>query len=225
MGFVGTIGAGAALLLATVGWRAYTFVRGMQQYRLRAKADTCAMPSRFLTHAGKPFQRRMQFFRINDEVMGGRSSSNLESHSGTVIFTGMINTTGGGFASFRTLGDEKSLGLASEAEALVVKAEGDGQRYKATLHTADSWSMSVPSWSQDFVAATGRQTHRLPLRRFIPSRQGRVMHGLPPLDPAAVTGLGFSLSLYTADGKPNPDFTDGPFRLVVHSIDVEEKKT
>ena len=38
------------------------------------------------------------------------------------------------------------------------------------------------------------------------------------LDASKMTGIGFSLSLYTADGKPNPQFGDGPFRLEVHGV-------
>ena len=68
-----------------------------------------------------------------------------------------------------------------------------------------------------------RTTHRLRLSDFIPSSQGRVVKGVT-LDAAKVTGIGFSLSLYTADGKPNPKFGDGPFRLEVHGVrEVEER--
>ena len=41
------------------------------------------------------------------------------------------------------------------------------------------------------------------------------------LDPTVITGLGFSLSLYSADGKPNPQFGPGPFSLQAHSVRVE----
>ena len=34
-------------------------------------------------------------------------------------------------------------------------------------------------------------------------------------------GLGFSLSLYSADGDPNPQFGPGPFSLQAHSLRVE----
>ena len=154
--------------------------------------------------------------------MGGKSTSSLAvaSDGKTLVFSGEINTNGGGFASFRTLGDEEPLGLPSSAHALIVDATGDGQRYKLVCHTADSWSMGVPSWSLDFVP-TKRALHTLPLSGFVPSRQGRVVRSLPPLDPAQVTGVGFALSLYTADGKPNEEFGSGPFRLEVHGIEVE----
>lgn len=137
---------------------------------------------------------------------------------GSLVFSGSISTKGGGFANCRTLGDEAPLGLApGTATALLVDATGDGQLYKVTLHTADSWSMSVPAWSHDFLTSRERATHRLRLRDFTPSRQGKPVPGYE-LDAGQVTGVGFSLSLYTAGGKPNPNFGDGPFRLEIHGV-------
>eukprot|EP00310_Coccolithus_braarudii_P012426 CAMPEP_0183353228 /NCGR_PEP_ID=MMETSP0164_2-20130417/33138_1 /TAXON_ID=221442 /ORGANISM="Coccolithus pelagicus ssp braarudi, Strain PLY182g" /LENGTH=192 /DNA_ID=CAMNT_0025525877 /DNA_START=147 /DNA_END=725 /DNA_ORIENTATION=+ len=166
----------------------------------------------------------LRFFRINDEVMGGKSSSTLDLTKGSaLLFEGHINTNGGGFCSCRTLGDAAPIGL-QDGSALLIDAAGDGQRHKMTLHTADSWSMRTPSWSHDFEPSPQRSVHRLLLRDFIPSRQGGVIKGIAPLDGANVTGLGFSLSLYTADGKPNPRFGNGPFRLEIYGMrEVEEE--
>ena len=52
---------------------------------------------------------------------------------------------------------------------------------------------------------------------LVPSKQGRVARGVQ-LNGAEITGIGFSLSLYSADGKPNPSFGAGPFRLHVHGV-------
>ena len=57
------------------------------------------------------------------------------------------DSTGGGFCACRTLGDDAPLGLPAAMSALLVDATGDGQRHKLTLHTADSWAMSVPTCS------------------------------------------------------------------------------
>ena len=76
---------------------------------------------------------------------------------------------------------------------------------------------------QDFVAGRGRQMHVLPLDKFVPSRQGRVVRDAARLDPSAVTGIGFALSLYTAEGEPNSKFGDGPFSLELHSVEVRTK--
>ena len=161
----------------------------------------------------------LKFFRINDEVMGGRSISSMDySPADGLLFSGEINTNGGGFASCRTLGDDVPLGLSNGTQsALIVDATGDGQLHKVMLYTADSWQMSTPSWAHDFLAAKKRSTYRLPLSAFVPSKQGRVARGVQ-LNGAEITGIGFSLSLYSADGKPNPSFGAGPFRPHVHGV-------
>ena len=180
-------------------------------------AETLPAPAGWLA---LPQCRPLQLFRINDGVMGGRSSSQLAvGASGDVVFTGTINTNGGGFASFRTLGDDSPLGLAPHCAALIVDATGDGQKYKFSLHTGDSWDMASPSWGHDFVAGA-RTQHILPLRAFSPTRRGNPLVAAPPLDPTAVTGLGFGLSLYSADGQPNEQFGDGPFRLTIHRVEM-----
>ena len=220
--------AALALLAVLVAARTGVFIHSIRAYREKTKADRCLAPRTFLSlPAGSAPVRRLEFFKINDEVMGGRSTSSVTAKGGDVTFSGVINTNGGGFASFRTLGarsagsdDEAPLGLPAECATVEVAATGDGRRYKVTLHVADSWAMSLPVWGADFVTRGGRQTFRLPLRSFVPTRQGRVVKA-PPLSAAAVTGVGFSLSLYTADGKPNKEFGDGPFELTVHGVEIK----
>jgi len=226
-------GAVCAAVLAVLGLgclKAAHFLWKIQTYKKETKANNVEASAGFLAlttessgtqeNPSALCARSLTFFRINDEVMGGKSTSTLVIEDTSLVFAGKINTNGGGFASCRTLGDDQPLGLPAETSALLLDATGDGQRYKLVLHTADSWAMSVPSWSKDFVPGPRRTTHRLSLSGFVPSKQGRVQ-GLPPLDPATVTGFGFALSLYTADGQPNPDFGPGPFRLEVHSVHVE----
>merc|ERR1740124_752576 len=190
--------------------------------------DWVAVPSSFLTTLNSRKKKDLKFFHINDGVMGGKSSSELNvTSSGYLIFSGTIITKGGGFASCRTLGDDQSLGfgggegLSLEQLVLVVKAKGDGQLYKVTLHTADSWSMGIPVWSYDFLTSSVEETYTLPLSNFIASIQGRPVKNAV-LDVSKITGIGFSLSLYTADGEPNPNFRDGPFQLDVKWIKEEE---
>jgi len=218
-----------AALLGLGCFKGIRLFRQVQAYKAGTKAVNVTTPLGFLALKGTGFLARdtplgaqLSFFRINDEVMGGRSSSSLSVRGSSLVFAGEINTNGGGFCSCRTLGDDAPLGLPAAASALLVDATGDGQRHKLTLHTADSWAMSVPTWTQDFVPPAGRRTtHRLPLEGFVPTKQGRLVKEHPPLSPEAVTGLGFSLSLYTASGEPNPQFGPGPFSLEVHGVRVE----
>ena len=225
MGYiVGALAIAAAAFGITGGYRAFKFVRGIMTYKARATAERVAAPAAFLACAGEG-ARGKELFRLNDGVMGGRSQSELEVSKSDVTFTGVINTNGGGFASFRTHGDERPLGLPDATAELFVDATGDGQRYKMTLYEADSWDMRAV-WCHDFVATEQRETHTLPILAFRASRQGRPVNpvfawGTPGLHlslASNVTGIGFSLSLYTSAGEPNPDFGAGPFRLVVHGV-------
>jgi len=207
------VGGVAAVLVSFGAYRLYGFIEKIRMYREKTKSEWVAVPQSFLqlrngTHPP------LKFFRINDEVMGGKSTSSLE-YSDALIFNGTINTDGGGFCSIRTLGDDTPLGLSSGG-ALLVDAAGDGMLYKVTLHTSDSWSMGTPTWSYDFLAGD-RKTYQIPLSAFVASRQGR-SSSEKTLDAEQVTGIGFSLSLLTSDGEANPNFGPGPFSLQVYGV-------
>jgi hypothetical protein len=208
-----TLGALAVIALLCVVLPSDAIGRALKTYKDRTKAEWTAAPPDFLRLLQAP-SPDLKFFRINDEVMGGKSSSSIAVSDSCLTFSGTINTTGGGFASCRTLGDSEPLGLTGSG--LLVDAEGDGMLYKVTLHTADSWSFRAPSWSQDFVAGK-RSSHKLFFRDFSAGWRGQKVEG--QLDASTITGIGFSLSLYTSDGKPNPKFGPGPFKIEVHSVE------
>ena len=129
--------AALALLAVLVAARTGVFIHSIRAYREKTKADRCLAPRTFLSlPAGSAPVRRLEFFKINDEVMGGRSTSSVTAKGGDVTFSGVINTNGGGFASFRTLGarsagsdDEAPLGLPAECATVEVAATGDGRAY------------------------------------------------------------------------------------------------
>ncbi|CAE8616144.1 unnamed protein product [Polarella glacialis] len=212
-----TVGLGVAYGAFRVGgvlWR----VKG---YRDSAKAAAKLGPDGFII-AGTSSSRPLKWFVIDDQVMGGRSSSAITiSSTGSIEFGGVINTTGGGFSSCRTLGDDEPLGFPAGAKAIEVTVTGDARQYKLTLHTADSWAMTVPSWQHDFRAEGGRQTFTLPLKDFKASKQGKVVADAV-LEPSRITGVGINLSLYDMLGKPNKHFGDGPFKVELHSLSVIE---
>jgi hypothetical protein len=217
---ISTIAAGA---IAYGAFKVHTFMKSVSDFKEQAKSDHIQAPSGFLKVGGSDTSK--SFFRINDAVMGGKSSSQLSLAEEGFKFEGIINTNGGGFASFRSLGDEEKLGVPADAQYVVIDATGDGLLYKSSLHTADSWSMFTPTFSHDFKTRTGqREFHRLPLSNFVGSRQGQPVKNTI-LDPTTLTGVGFGLSLYTMDGKPHSkdsgDFGDGPFRLEVHTMRIE----
>lgn len=52
---------------------------------------------------------------VNDGVMGGRSDGRVDADNGHLVFSGTLNTHGGGFASTRSQSLERSLALPFSA--------------------------------------------------------------------------------------------------------------
>jgi len=158
-----------------------------------------------------------RFVVVNDNIMGGRSTSQVESVGNSLRFTGLINTNGGGFASCRT---EAKVPPGSKHVKLRVR--GDGKLYKFTLRDG----LGGPTFQHDFLtspsAANGEsEEHVLPLSEFLPSYMGRMPAQPVPLDLSQMAQAGFMLSLKTSRGEPNPAFGEGefPFSLVVEDME------
>ena len=105
---VGVLGGAIGVsLLALGGFRLHGFLQGIRMYREKTKSETVLVPSKQFLQIIDPSRQSQEdykFFRINDEVMGGKSVSALSFTNGEgLLFSGNINTNGGGFASCRTL--------------------------------------------------------------------------------------------------------------------------
>ena len=74
----------------------------------------------------------VDWFVVNDNVMGGRSDGGFEITEGELSFSGRTNTRGGGFSSIRS----QRLGLdLSDYDSIRIKVLGDGRRYTWRLTT------------------------------------------------------------------------------------------
>eukprot|EP00534_Pseudo-nitzschia_fraudulenta_P014931 CAMPEP_0201229314 /NCGR_PEP_ID=MMETSP0852-20130820/850_1 /ASSEMBLY_ACC=CAM_ASM_000632 /TAXON_ID=183588 /ORGANISM="Pseudo-nitzschia fraudulenta, Strain WWA7" /LENGTH=230 /DNA_ID=CAMNT_0047519579 /DNA_START=73 /DNA_END=765 /DNA_ORIENTATION=- len=160
------------------------------------------------------------WFRVNDVIMGGKSTSELSTDSQKrLVFSGTINTDGGGFASVRTA-ETCTVAPPPEATAIKLVVEGDGQLWKANLGRSHSLMDSSPTYSHDFLTEKGVVTsHTLPLERFTAQKRGRKVPSAGPIEPSEIAYLGLILSLVTQGGDPNPSFGDGPFRIVLHELE------
>jgi NADH dehydrogenase [ubiquinone] 1 alpha subcomplex assembly factor 1 len=144
---------------------------------------------------------------VNDDVMGGLSTSSFRMTNGVALFQGKVSlANNGGFASTRSQPARYDL---AGADAFVVRVRGDGRRYKFTARTDASFDSAI--YQCVFTTSKGEwEEHRLPFKQFTPTFRGRVLSGEPPLDPAKVTVVGFLIS----------DNQDGPFQLEVAWIKV-----
>ena len=124
---------------------------------------------------------------LNDNVMGGVSSSRVQINAGVLEFTGQVRLeNNGGFASIRSTPGRYDL---SGFSALRVRVKGDGKRYKFQLGT-DQTSVTYRS---DFDTVAGEWTIvTVPLASLRPTRFGRQLTG-PALDPSKVTFFGFMI--------------------------------
>jgi NADH dehydrogenase [ubiquinone] 1 alpha subcomplex assembly factor 1 len=111
-----------------------------------------------------------QTFRvINDDVMGGVSTSRLRSTDGAMVFEGVVSLeNNGGFASFRG-----PFRFPTESGALLLTVRGDGQRYKLTLKLDDT--TGTPQYQAGFVAPREWQTLRFEPADFAASYRGRAV--------------------------------------------------
>jgi len=144
---------------------------------------------------------------VNDDVMGGVSTSRFEVFTNGAVFSGELSLeNNGGFASVRSSPVRQNL---TGLDAFVVRARGDGRRYKFTVRTESGFD--APIYQCAFTTRRGAwEEHRLALTDFVPTFRGRAVTDAPALDPAKGGSVGFLIS----------DKQAGPFLLEVAWIKV-----
>lgn len=144
---------------------------------------------------------------VNDGVMGGLSTSNIELLADDQMrFSGNLSlANNGGFASVRS--KPKKLNLAA-GEAIQLRVKGDGRKYTFNLYIPTQ--RTAFSFQLDFeTKANGWTELTLPLDRFQAMSFGRPVRE-PELDPSQVNAIGILLG----------DKRAGPFQIVVDWIKV-----
>ena len=147
----------------------------------------------------------LDWYVLNDNVMGGRSEGTFKIEGGELYFAGRTNTRGGGFSSIRTKPVQLDL---SGFAGIRLQVRGDGRRYTWRLATDARWRGRQISYWADFDTRDGAWTTvNIPFSRFIPRYRGATLDG-PELDPEQITEMG--LMIY--------DNLDGPFELRLSSV-------
>ncbi len=128
---------------------------------------------------------------VNDDVMGGVSTSSFRITNGLAVFRGEVSLeNNGGFASVRTLPVRLEEGAAS---GFVLRVRGDGRRYKFTARMDKSFD--GPLYQCAFPTQRGEwQEIHLQLEDFVPTFRGRVLSGEATLDVRKLTSVGFLIS-------------------------------
>ena len=183
---------------------------------------------------------QMNWYRLDDGVMGGRSSThhNIDGPSLNLLhFQGTINTGGGGFCSIRSNFPPNEIleGTTSEDYSLKLRYRGDGKTYKLLLSDGSRGGpmSSSPSWQVDLpTLATTKddewEERIIPLSKLLPSFAGSRTstddYMKYSIYPKEMKEIGLMLSLRLSNGQPNPVETFGkgifPFSLHVESIEI-----
>jgi monofunctional biosynthetic peptidoglycan transglycosylase len=147
----------------------------------------------------------LQWYVVNDNVMGGRSEGGFDIEGTKLVFTGRTNTRGGGFSSIRT--GRLQLDLSGHS-GIRLRVMGDGRRYTWRLTTNARWrGREVGYWANFDTVAGEWTTVDIPFSAFVPRFRGYQLDG-PQLDSAKITGMG--LMIY--------DNLDGAFKLQLDSV-------
>jgi monofunctional biosynthetic peptidoglycan transglycosylase len=148
---------------------------------------------------------------VNDNVMGGVSTSNLGMHAdGFAVFSGNVSLrNNGGFASMRT--QARAPANLSDYDGLSVRVLGDGKTYALRVKTVVNGRITWYAYEARFATVAGEwQTHRLPFSDFKPVFRGSGVRGNPALNTDAIIELGFMIR----DGQ------EGPFQLGISTVSV-----
>ena len=137
---------------------------------------------------------------VNDDVMGGVSTSRFQVLTNGALFSGVVSVeNNGGFASVRSQPVRADL---TGCDSFWLRVRGDGRRYKFSVRTEAG--LDTPLYQLVFTTKRGAwEEHRLPFKDFVPTFRGRILTGMPALDPSKVTSVGFLIS----------DKQEGPFQL------------
>ena len=145
---------------------------------------------------------------VNDDVMGGVSRSEISLHpKGYLVFEGLLSTDyGGGFASLRS--NYVNWEIAN-SDGIILKVRGDGKIYQFRCRMGnDYYDIAYRSFFKSKKNLW--QVIKLPFREFVPTYRGRIVTGMPSLDPKDIRSFGLMIS----------EKQVGDFRLEVSWIGV-----
>ena len=156
---------------------------------------------------------------LDDVVMGGVSQGSFFLRDQNAVFAGNVSTeNSGGFSSVRTKNFDPPFSF-SGWRGLRLKVKGDGQRYKLILRNSDGWDS--PGYIHAFETTTDAWTVvDIPFDELVPTFRARSLPDAAPFNPARIVSWQLMLSKFEYDQQLNPQFTAGPFQLVVSDIGV-----
>ena len=151
--------------------------------------------------------------RLDDVIMGGKSSSELklEANGDGFTWSGELIVEGGGFCGARSLPAKMDL---SKFDGICLKVRGHGQTLKLNIKT-DDLNEPEDTYQATFdVPEDGEwATVFLPWHSFVPVKRARAVPGGAPLNPSCIRQFGLVYSRFSFNGFANPNYEPGPFQI------------
>lgn len=140
---------------------------------------------------------------VNDGVMGGRSSANIEATDDGMRFAGNLSLeNNGGFSSTRHLLAEPPAGM----DGVRLEFRGDGRSYQFRLR--QDRRVDGVAWSAPFETSGDWETIEIRFDDFEPVFRGMSVPRAGPVVAGSVTQIGIMLA----------DKNEGAFALDIRSI-------
>ena len=74
-----------------------------------------------------------------------------------------------------------------------MRVRGDGREYQLRIRTEDGFNGVAYRWNFT-TRADEWMTIEAPYREFVPTFRGRIVRGVPPIDPDSIRHLGFLIA-------------------------------
>jgi len=161
------------------------------------------------------------WFTVDDRVMGGRSVSTYgATKEGYGVFSGTMVKQGGGFASQETR--EIPAEWDDTKTKLTVTVQGDGQEYAIYAQVGQGWRSATWQAALQTKPNFEPTVVEIPFSSFTPTFMGQRLTNqfAGAFSPSLIDAWGFRLSFLSAQGGNNTSFKDGPFELIIHSVEA-----
>ena len=138
-------------------------------------------------------EREPTWYTLNDDVMGGISTSQVQVDldASVLNFNGNVSLeNNGGFASIRSQAESYDL---SDYDGLTIRVRGDGNLYRLCIRT----ETTGPEISYTAVFPTEADTWQdvfIPFADMVPLYRGFVVRDAGPLDATTIRSFGFMMT-------------------------------
>tara|TARA_Y100001968_G_scaffold278767_1_gene274278 strand:+ start:5309 stop:5848 length:540 start_codon:yes stop_codon:yes gene_type:complete len=169
-----------------------------------------------------------QWTTLNDTIMGGSSQGICKNTSKGLLLEGTLVEENGGFVSCRSPVFESPFNL-SKFTGLLIEIEGEGRTLKLSISCEKGkldYSMFYyprVKWTAPLdTKITGISIIKVPFKLLQPVVRAKAVLMPVKFNSSCINQLQILYSKFGKPGELNPNFSSGPFKIVLRSIKAYE---